>query len=85
MDYYLIHTLGKANKFFLGNRFGKTIIKENKYKVRSSANAISDEFLKEIVVLNIISFAKTKEVMTRENSATNYGNRYLAVNNIVDV
>lgn len=41
--------------------------------------------MKEIVVLNIISLAKTKEDMAQKNSATNYDNHHLTVNNIVVV
>ena len=85
MDYSLINTLGKANKFFADDLFGKTIIKENKDKVRPLANTISDKFLKETVVLNIISLAKTREVMARKSGATNHGNHYSAINNTVDV
>lgn len=85
MNYCLINTSGRANKFFADDRFGETIIKENKDKVKSSANAISDEFLKETVVLNIISLAKTREVMARKSGATNHGNYHSTVNNIVDV
>lgn len=76
---------GKANKFFADNWFGKTFIKENKNKVKPSANAILDQFLKETVVLNIISFAKIREVMTRENGTTNYRNHHLVINNTIDI
>ena len=77
--------LGRANKFFADNRFGETIIKENKNKVRILVNATSDKFLRETVGLNIISLAKTREVMARKSGITNHGNYHLAVNNIIDV
>ena len=74
--------LERANKFFIDNWFGKTIIKKNKDKVRP---LISDRFLREIVALNIISLAKTREVMARKSGATNYGNHHSTVNNILDI
>lgn len=58
--------LKKTNKFFINNQFDQTIIKKNKDKIRLSANTILDKFLKEIIALNIISLAKTKEVMVRK-------------------
>lgn len=58
--------LGRANKFFADNRFGEIIIKENKNKVKPSTNAILDKFLREIVALNIISLAKTREIMAKK-------------------
>ena len=85
IEYYLINTSGKANKFFANDWFGEIIIKKNKDKVKPSANAISDEFLREIIVLNIISLAKTREVMARKSSVTNHGNHYSAVNNTIDI
>ena len=71
--------------FFANDWFGETIIKEYKNKVRPSANATLDEFLRETVALNIISLAQTREVMAKESGTTNYGNHHLAVNNTVDV
>ena len=85
IDYYLINMSGRANMFFADDQFGKIIIKKNKDKVRLSANATSDEFLRETVMLNIISLAKTREVMGKETGATNYSNHYSMVNNTFDV
>lgn len=85
MNYYLINTLGRANKFFTNNQFGETIIKENKNKVRPSANTILDKILRKTAMLSIISLTKTREVIARESVVTNNGNYYLAVNNIIDV
>ncbi len=85
MNYCLINTSGRANKFFVDDRFSETIIKENKDKVRPSANATSDKFLKETVMLNIISLAKTREVMARKSGATNHSNHHSVVNNTINV
>lgn len=85
MNYCLINTSRRANKFFADNWFGETIIKENKNKVRPSINAISDKFLQETVALNIISLAKTSEVMARESGATNHGNHNSMINNTIDI
>lgn len=85
MDYCLINTLGRQNKFFANNWFGKTIIKKNKNKVRPSANTTLDEFLKETVALNIISFAKTRKVIAKKSGAIEHSNHHSVVNNTVDV
>lgn len=76
IDYCLINTSRKLNKFFVDNWFNKIIIKENKDKVKPSANATLDKILKESVTLNIISLTKTKEVIARHSGATNYGNHH---------
>lgn len=76
IDYCLINTSRKPNKFFVDNWFNKIIIKENKDKVKPSANATLDKILKESVTLNIISLTKTKEVIARHSGATNYGNHH---------
>ena len=85
MNYSLINMSRRANKFFADDWFSKTIIKKNKDKVKPSANVILDEVLRETVVLNIISLAKTREVMARESGATNHDNHYSAINNTVNV
>lgn len=85
MNYYLINISGKANKFFINDWFGETIIKENKDKIKPSANTSLDEFYKEIVMLNIILLAKTGEIIAKKSDATNYDNPHLAINNTVDV
>lgn len=66
MNYYLINTSGKTNKFFIDDWFGETIIKENKDKIRPSANTPLDEFLREIVTLNIILLARTREIIAKK-------------------
>ena len=85
MNYCLINILGRVNKFFVNNRFSETIIKKNKNKVKPLANAILDKFLREMVALNIISLAKTRDVMTKKSGAINYGNHHLVVNNTIDI
>ena len=35
--------------------------------------------------MNIISLAKTREVMAKKSGATNHGNHYSAINNTIDV
>lgn len=62
-----------------------TIIKKNKDKFKSSANAILDKFLRDIIALKIISLAQTREIMARENGATNYNNHHSAVHNTIDI
>lgn len=85
MDYCLINMSKELNKFFADNQFDETIIKENKNKVRSSANSILDKFLRKIVMFNIILLAKTRKIMAKKSDATNHSNYYLIVNNIVDI
>lgn len=67
IDYYLINILRRINKFFINDKFGKTIIKKNNDKIRLSANTILNKFLRKIVILNIISLAKIREVITKKN------------------
>lgn len=72
--------------FFVNNQFGETIIKKNMDKIKSSSNAvISDKFLKETIMLNIISLAKTREVIIRKCGTTNHDNHWSAVNNTINV
>ena len=84
VDYCLINTTGKRNKFFADDGFSKTIIKENMNKVKQSANAILDKFLGKTIALNIISYAIITEVMTRKSGATHYCNYYSVINNTID-
>ena len=56
------------------DRFGKKIILLNKEKIHLSANIISDKFLRETVVINIVSLWKCQEVVFRATGATLYGN-----------
>lgn len=85
INYCLINILIKPIKFFENNWFSKTIIKENQNNIKSSANTISDYFLREIIVLNIILSAKIKKVMIRKSGTTNYDNHYLKMNNTINI
>lgn len=85
MDYYLINILRKANKLFTNNRFGKIIVKKDNDKVNLSTNTMLDKFLREIVALSIILFAKIKEIMIRKSDTTNHGNYYLVINNNISI
>lgn len=85
MDYCPINTLERSNKFFINNWFCKTIIKKNKDKVKLSANATLNKFLKETIALNIISLAKIREIIVRENDFIHNGNHHSTVNNTVSI
>lgn len=41
--------------------------------------------MKKIVTLNIISLAKTKEVVVRKSGIINYSNHHSVINNIIDI
>lgn len=66
MNYYLINTLGRANKFFTNDQFGETIIKENKNKIRPSANAILDKFLRKTAVLILYHLLKLEKLWLKK-------------------
>ncbi len=85
LDYCLINLTGRKGKFYTDNRFGETIIKLNKEKVRPSANAKSDVFLRETIVLNVMSLWKSKEVLTQATGATRHRNCHLVVDTRSDV
>lgn len=55
LNYCLINLLRKVNKFMANNQFGKKIILLNKKKTYLFTNALSDEFLRKIVIINMIS------------------------------
>lgn len=67
------------------DRFGERIILLNKEKVRPSANAKSDEFLREVVALNVLSLWKCREAVSRTTGATSHGNRHSLVAKLPDV
>lgn len=75
----------KINKFFVNYWFSKTIINKNKDKIKPLVNAISNKFLREIFVLNIISLTKTRQVIIKKCGTTNYSNYYLVLNNFIDI
>lgn len=81
----MIYTSKISKKNFVTNLFGKTIIKKNKDIIKLLANAILDKFLRKMVALNMISLIKTRDVIVKKYSTTNYGNYYLVVNNIINV
>lgn len=85
INQYLINILEKPNNVFINNWFGKIIIKKNKNKVKLSTNCILNKFLIEIIVFNIISFAKTREVINKKYSTTQYSNYHLVVNNTINI
>ena len=67
------------------DRFGERIILLNKEKVCPSANAKTDEFLRETVALNILSLWLCKEAVSRATGATSHGNRHSLVAKLPDV
>ncbi|MCJ1345659.1 hypothetical protein MMC31_003867 [Peltigera leucophlebia] len=85
LDYCLINISGRKSKFYADDRFGETIIKLNKKKVRPSSNAKSDEFLRETIALNVMSLWKSKEVLAQATSTTRHGSRHSVVDTTVDV
>lgn len=85
LDYCLINPSGRPGKFMADDRFGERIILLNKEKVRPSANAKSDEFLREVVALNVMSLWKCREVVSRATGVTSHGNRHSLVAKLPDV
>ncbi len=85
LDYCLINLTGREGKFYADNRFRETIIKLNKEKVRPSANAKSDVFLRETIALNVMSLWKSKKMLARATGATRHGNRHSVVDSRSDV
>lgn len=75
----LVNISGRPGKFYPDDRFGETIIKLNKEKVRPSSNAKSDVFLCETVALNVMSLWKSKKVLAQATCATSHGNRHSVV------
>lgn len=67
------------------DRFGERIILSNKEKVYPSANAKSDEFLRKIVALNVLSLWSCKEVISRATDATSHGNCHSFIAKLSDI
>lgn len=67
------------------DRFDEKIILLNKEKVRPFVNAKSNEFLREIVVPNILSLWSCKEVISQATGATSYGNYHSFVAKLSDI
>lgn len=63
----------------------RNIIKVSKEKVRPSANAKSDIFLREAIALNVMSLWKSKEMLAQATGATRHGNCYSDVDSRSDV
>ena len=74
LDYYLINPSEKADKFIVDNQFRERIILLNKEKICPSANTSSKEFLRETMIMNVISLWKCWEVVSRTTKATLHGN-----------
>lgn len=85
LDYSLINISGQAGKFYPDDRFGETIIRLNKEKVRPSSNAKSDIFLRETVAMNVMSLWKSKNILAQATGATSHGNRHSIVSNYPDM
>lgn len=60
-------------------------LEKKKNKIRLLVNKSLDEFLKETIILNIISLDKTRMIIVKKSVTTNYGNYYFLVNNIFDI
>ncbi len=54
-------------------------------KVRPSANAKSDVFLRETIALNVMSLWKSKEMLAQATGATRHGNCHSVVDSRSDV
>lgn len=67
------------------DRFGERIILLNKEKVRPLANAKLDEFLREVVALNVLLLWKCREAVLRTTGATSHGNCHFLVAKLPDV
>lgn len=85
LDYCFIYPSGRPEKFYPDGRFGKTIIKLYKEKVKPLSDTKSDEFLREVVALNILSLWKIKKVMARVTQSTSHRNHYSLVGNSSDL
>lgn len=55
---------------------GKRIILLNKEKIRLSANVTSDEFLREIIAMNVIFLWKCQEAVFYTTKVTSHGNQH---------
>ena len=74
LDYCLINPSKRADKFMANDRFGKKIILLNKKMICPSVNVLSDEFLRETVIMNMIFFWKCQEAISRTIRTTLHGN-----------
>ncbi len=69
----------------MDDQFGKTIIKLNKRKVQPSANAATNEFVQEVVSINVLSLWKSKEIIAQATGSTRHGNQHITVDQSIDV
>ena len=76
LDYYLINLSGKVDNFIADNWFGEKIMLLNKEKICQSANASSDEFLRTIMTMNVISLWKCWKVVYCITGATLHSKRH---------
>ncbi len=74
LDYCLINPSGKPDKFMADDQFDERIVLLNKEKVCSFANTSTNEFLRKIVSMNMISLWKCREAVSRATGATLHGN-----------
>lgn len=81
----LINISGRPKKFVPDDRFGETIIMLNKENINPSANAKSDEFLRETVSRNVLSLWNSKKVLSQATGSTSHGNRHSTVSSFPDV
>ena len=84
MDYCLIDLDGRG-VFCAVDRHGETVIRANKDKVRPSANAKDDDFLRVTVARNVPSLLACKQVLFRATGARDWSNRHSAVKKFPDV
>ncbi len=85
LDYSLINLSGRADKFMADDRFGERIILLNKEKICPSANITSDEFLREIVAMNVISLWKCQEAVSHATGAISHGNQHSLTAKLPDI
>lgn len=85
MENCLINPSGRPNKFYADDRFGETIVKLNKEKIRPSANATTDAFFRDTVAPNVLTLWRCKTILAQATGATNHGNRHKVVETYPDV
>ncbi|KAA8913110.1 hypothetical protein FN846DRAFT_886795 [Sphaerosporella brunnea] len=85
LDYCLINPNSRPDIYCAIDRHGETVIRENKDKVRPSANAKDDRFLREVVARNVGSLRASKHVMAECTGATDYRNRHTEVSRTEDI
>ena len=84
-EYCVINPSGREDEFYPDDRFGETIIKLNKEKIRPSSNAKADYNLREVISLNVLALWKNKEIMARATGATRHGNHHSVVRSDEDI